>query len=147
PRHAVVDGVPVGVVGKLKPIALSSALAPPGIDVGGVDDAEISVEGVVHEIGNYRAVSLFLVNRRTRGVAGDRNKDERWIYQPQLRVTDPKGKAVFVAKGTEVSQDADGEVVTANLLYRHAQEFATGHGVAAGWEQLADGAGRTTAVF
>ena len=104
--------------------------------ISGIDDAEIALEGVVHDFAGYRAVSLFLVNRRTKGQLGDRAKDERWIYQPNLVVTTAEGTSVFVAKDFQADPllaDDDGEIATNALLYRHAREFATGHGVAAGW--------------
>src|SRR5262249_19605240 len=76
-------------------------------------------------------------------------KDERWIYQPRLVITTPQQVPAFVAKDfrTEplISND-DGEGAMNALLYRHAREFATGHGVAAAWNPPTKD-GRTTAVF
>ena len=85
-----------------------------------------------------------------RAQLGDRTKDERWIYQPNLVVTTAEGKSVFVAKDFQADPllaDDDGEIATNALLYRHAREFATGHGVAAGWAPPTDGGRRTTQVF
>ena len=85
-----------------------------------------------------------------RAQLGDRTKDERWIYQPNLAVTTAEGKSVFVAKDFQADPllaDDDGEIATNALLYRHAREFATGHGVAAGWAAPTDGGRRTTQVF
>ena len=118
--------------------------------ISGVDDAEIALEGVVHDFAGYRAVSLFLVNRRTKGALGDRAKDERWVYQPKLAVTTAEGASVFVAKDFQADPllaDDDGEIATNALLYRHAREFATGHGVAAGWAPPTESGRRTTEVF
>src|SRR5438093_350008 len=64
-REAVIDGIRVGAAGNLKRIVLSpSAPNSTGTVVTGVDDPEIALEGVVHDFAGYRAVSLFLVNRR-----------------------------------------------------------------------------------
>lgn len=151
PREAVVDGLRITAVGPLPRILLSpSASRAAGVVVSGVDDPEIALEGVVHDFAGYRAVSLFLVNRRTKGDLGDRSKDERWIYQPKLTVTTADGAPVFVAKDFRVEPlvaDDDGEAASNALLYRHAREFATGHGVAAGWNTPTQGGRRTTELF
>jgi hypothetical protein len=150
-RDGIIDGVPVAAIGGLKRIILSpSAPNLAGIAVTGVDDPEIALEGVVHDFAGYRAVSLFLVNRRTKGALGDRSKDERWIFQPRLSVTTPENEPIFVAKDFRADPllvDDDGEAATNALLYRHAREFATGHGVAADWDAPTEGDRRTTSVF
>ncbi|MFI4971358.1 MAG: DISARM system helicase DrmA [Hyphomicrobiales bacterium] len=150
-REGVVDGIRVGAAGSISRIVLSpSAQNPTGVLISNVDDPEIALEGVVHDLSGYRAVSLFLVNRRTKGALGDRSKDERWIYQPRLFVTTAQRAPVFVAKDFRtdpVLADDDGEVATNSLLYRHAREFATGHGVAAGWDLSTEDGRRATAVF
>lgn len=149
-REAIVNGINIVAAGPLRPIWLSPELAKKvGASVSGVDDPEIAVEGVVHKFGGYRAVSLFVVNRRTKGQLGDRSKDERWIYQPRLLVTVEAEKPVFVAKDFRddpVFADDDGDTVVNTLLYRNAREFATGHGVAVGWRVAGDPT-RATAVF
>lgn len=150
PRSGAVTGIPVGVSGKIPAIPLSPRLAPTGVSVSGIDDPEICLEGVVHDFAGYRAVSLFLVNRRTKGALRDRTKDERWLYQPSVRVTHSDGSAVFVAKDFRPPSSGDhedGEAVINSLLYRHAREFATGHGVAAGWDEPSPDGRRTAAVF
>ena len=148
-REGIVDGLSIAK-SNIPRISLSpSASNPPGVGVSGVDDPEIALEGVVHDFAGYRAVSLFLVNRRTKGELGDRGKDERWIYQPKLTVTTAEAVPVFVAKDIETDpsiDDADGETAVNALLYRHAREFATGHGVAVGWSAMEDN-GRMTEVF
>lgn len=150
-RDGLIDGIPVGSVGTIQRILLSpSAPNPTGTAITGVDDPEIALEGVVHDFAGYRAVSLFLVNRRTKGVLSDRSKDERWIFQPRLHVASARGEPIFVAKDFRTEPllvDDDGEAATNALLYRHAREFATGHGVAAEWEPPTEDARRTTGVF
>jgi len=149
-RDVLVDGVRVGTPGAISRIPLSASSASTGVVITGHDDPEIAIEGVVHDFAGHRAVSLFLVNRRTKGALGDRSKDERWIYQPRLVVTTSDRESVFVAKDFKadpLSVDDDGEAATNALLYRHAREFATGHGVAAEWDAPTEDGKRTTAVF
>lgn len=149
-RDAVVDGIRVGVPGTIERITLSPTdKSPAGPVVAGVDDPEIVLEGVVHDFAGYRAVSLFLVNRRTKGALGDRSKDERWIFQPRLEITTAKGDPIFVAKDFHADPsliDEDGEAAANALLYRHAREFATGHGVAAEWTSPTADGRRVSAV-
>lgn len=150
PREAVIDGIPVSTPGNIPRIVLSPSVASAsGAVVCGVDDNEIALEGVVHNFAGCWAVSLFLVNRRTKGALGDRDKDERWIYQPRIHVSTTDNQPVFAAKDQQADPHlaADGEAATTALLYRHAREFATGHGVAAGWDQPSVDGRHTTAVF
>ncbi len=151
PRFGDVAGIRVDSAGPVPRAYLSpTATNPAGIVVTGLDDAEIVVEGVVHDVGGYRAVSIFLVNRRTMGALGDRAKDERWIYQPSIRVSAADGAAIFVAKGSDIGASSGGDdpdAATTALLYRAAREFASGHGVAAGWDPPTDAGLRTSAVF
>jgi hypothetical protein len=150
-REGIVDGISVGETGSLSRIVLSpTARNPKGIVVTGVDDLEIAIEGVVHDFAGHRAVSLFIVNRRTRGELSDRSKDERWLFQPRLEVTTSDDEPIFVAKDFRADAllvDDDGEAAANALLYRHAREFATGHGVAAEWAKPTDDGRRTVAVF
>ncbi len=119
PREGVADGLPIAAPGAIARILLSpSATNPAGVVISGVDDPEVALEGVVHDFAGYRAVSLFLVNRRTKGELGDRSKDERWIYQPKLTVTTADAAPVFVAKDFRADPllaDDDGET-TINAL-------------------------------
>jgi len=150
-REGLIDGIPIGTQGPIPRITLSpSAPNPREVSISCVDDLEVTLEGVVHDFSGYRAVSLFLVNRRTKGALGDRTKDERWIYQPALHVTTKDGHPAFVAKDfrPDTSRvDEDGEAAINSLLFRHAREFASGHGVAAGWQQPVEDPKRTTAVY
>jgi hypothetical protein len=150
-REGTIDGVTVSTTGMIPRIVLSPSTKNPAATVViGVDDPEIALEGVVHDFAGYRAVSLFLVNRRTKGALGDRTKDERWIFQPRLVITTAQDEPIFVAKdflADSLFVDDDGEAAMNALLYRHAREFATGHGVAAEWKPPTNNGRRTTAVF
>lgn len=135
-REAVVTGIPVNKPGTVPRIPLSQAQAPAGVAITGIDDPEITLDGVVHDLDGSRAISLFLVNRRTKAELKDRTKDERWLLQAQLEITAPDDKPIFLAKtgSTSGAITEDDEVAISNLLYRDAREYATGHGVAAGWD-------------
>lgn len=150
PKTATVSGIRIDKSGTFPPISISPVAAnAAGVTVTGVDEPELFIEGVVHSFAGYHAVSLFLVNRRTKGQQGDRTKDERWIYQSTLEVRAEDGEPIFVAKdfGSGSKEiERDGDSATNNLLYRHAREFATGHGVAVDWDDPVGDGSRTTAI-
>jgi len=149
-RDVRVENIIITKPGSLPQIPLATSLKNAlGATVSGTDDREIMLEGVVHDFAGYRAVSLFIVNRRSKGLIGDRAKDERWIFQPRLLVSTTEGKPVFVAKdfaSQARSADDDGESARNSLLYRHAREFATGHGVAAEWDVASEDSARATSI-
>lgn len=149
-RETLVQGIPVGKPGKLKKIYLSSTSEnPQGVNVTGTMDGEIEIEGIIHEVSGHRAISVFVINRRTRGEVQDKEKDERWLFQPKMHITAEDGQAAFVAKDflrLHGHETDDADVATNNLLYRHTREFATGHGVAAEWATPTGDGKRTTAL-
>jgi hypothetical protein len=149
-REGEILDVPIGSAGSIPRIPLSQSQAPAGITINGIDDPEITLEGVVHEVDGWRAVSLFLVNRRTKGELKDRTKDERWVMQPRIDVEALDGSPIFVAKDSSedrILAENEAEIASYNLIYRHAYEFTTGHGVATGWVVPEKGASRATKVF
>ena len=150
PQKGTIEGIPVAKTGPIGQIVLSPEAAPPGVKVFGIDDPEVTLEGVVHDIDGERAISLFLVNRRTRGATTDKTKDERWLMQPRLEVTGLSEEPIFRAKkvsNDESESSGDDEVAIGNLLYQHAREFATGHGVAAGWDGLTEDGARASKIY
>jgi hypothetical protein len=151
PNEALIEGISIRERGSIPRIPLSSIEAQKnGVSVVGADAPEIFLEGVVHVFAGYRAVSLFLVNRRSEGQMPDRTKDGRWIFQPRIRIMAGDGSPAFVAKDSAPAltyRSGDEDLVAAQLLYRHAREFATGHGVAAEWDDPVGDGRRTTAVF
>lgn len=156
-RSVLVEDIPVDAVGKLKPIPLSKSNAPKHVSVtpqgfrrageDGDGDGQVFLEGVVHHIDGAKAISLFLVNRRPKGEDSDRAKDEQWLMQPKLKVFSADEAPIFIAKGFDKDISKDPEIATANLLYRDAKEFATGHGVAAGWEGVSAESDRATLLY
>lgn len=149
PREGIVTGISVNKTGPLPQIPLSDSDTPSGISVKGIDDPEITLEGVVHKIEEAYAVSLFIVNRRTKGKVTDRWKDERWLMQPKIEVKAADDNPAFLAKGFLSNRSEPGddpELAISNLLYRFAREFSTGHGVAAGWT-TAEGGLKASCVY
>src|SRR5690606_34778772 len=85
------------------------------------------------------SVSVFLVNARSH--ASER-PDERYAFQPQLEI---HSEAPFVPRPDLRGLQAvthEWDDMVADLHYADAYEFATGHGIAAGWDEI-DGACHT----
>ena len=123
-REGIVDNIPVAATGTIPQIVLSpSAPNQVGI-VTGVDDPEIALEGVIHDLRVSSGQSL-PGEPRTKGALGDRSKDERWIFQPRLLIADHNSEPIFVAKDFRADPllvDDDGEAAINALLYRHARD-------------------------
>ncbi|MDH1852193.1 hypothetical protein, partial [Aeromonas caviae] len=152
-RSVLVEGIPVDKVGKISPIPLSKSNAPASVTITpdgfrrGDGDCQVFLEGIVHHIDGATAVSLFLVNRRPKGDDSDKAKDQQWLMQPKLKVFGADKGPIFIAKNFDTDVSKDSEIATANLLYRDAKEFATGHGVAAGWDGLNVARDRASLLF
>jgi hypothetical protein len=156
-RSVLVESIPVERIGKISPIPLSKANAPASVIItpdgfrrpgeGGDGDSQVFIEGVVHHIDGAKAISLFLVNRRPKGDDSDKAKDQQWLMQPKLQVFGADKGPIFIAKDFDKDISKDPEVAAANLLYRDAKEFATGHGVAAGWDGLSVTRDRASLLF
>ncbi|ABV86600.1 DISARM system helicase DrmA [Shewanella pealeana] len=134
-----VRGLDLSKKGPITEVKLHPKFAPADVTVEGLDEAEVCIQGIVYEIHGQRAVSLFLVNQRQKGDPKDSEKDKQFLMQAQMEVRASDGSAVFLAKDDiELEHDGsqDPEAQVNNLLYRHAREFATGHGVAAEWDGL-----------
>ena len=141
-RQGVVRNLSVGNKGPLPEVKLhSNHKAPAGVTVEGLTEEEVCIQGVVYEIHGQRAISLFLVNQRPKGDPKDAEKDKQFLMQAQMEVKASDGSAAFLAKDDiELEQEGsvDEDAQLNNLLYRHAREFATGHGVAAEWGGLTE---------
>lgn len=93
------------------------------------ESEQVFIQGsVTRELPNHsRLVTLFLVNEQIRP---DQNQDAAWIFQPELRVKSPEGKAIFVRKPFWDVNEVDEELKALNMIYRKKVEFAVGHGIA-----------------
>lgn len=101
-----------------------------------VPDAEfvhVVVTGRVRRLRGVALVTLFLVNGQ---LAPEQNLDEAWLFQATLAVRAPNGDAVFLDKSVALPELAEAldpdarEALSLGMLYRHAIDFAVGHGVA-----------------
>ncbi|WP_410210817.1 DISARM system helicase DrmA [Aquirhabdus sp.] len=156
-RSFFVEGIPINAIGKLCPIPLSKSNAPAAITItpdgfsrpseNGNGDAQVFLEGVIHHIDGAKAISLFLVNRRPKGDDSDKSKDQQWLMQPKLEVFSENKSPIFIAKNFDKDISKDSEIATANILYRDAKEFATGHGVAVGWDGVNTARDRASVLF
>ena len=82
----------------------------------------------------YGIVTLSLTN--TYSFSGhSENPDEHCFFQPEIGVASTKeGKAAFLARYADRSGFEDPDRALNDLLYRHAPEFAVGHGCAVEWD-------------
>ncbi|MFC3985607.1 helicase-related protein [Streptosporangium jomthongense] len=81
------------------------------------------------------AVTLALLNLfESSGNSVDR--DAMAFFQPRITVRGPNGSSPFVERLPPGSVDSDGELNSYRLLYRHAPNFATGHGCAVEWQPV-----------
>lgn len=98
----------------------------------------VTVEHLCRRLGDRLAVSVFLVNRRSRG---DRVRPpvDQWIFQPILTVRSPSGEPVFMPRDIEPAiANSDRDRESNRLLFRRRREFAVGHGCAAQWKESND---------
>jgi hypothetical protein len=73
-----------------------------------------------------RLVTLFLVNTQT---MPEQNRDQAWIFQPELIVSDKEGRAVFRRRPILRADEFDEEREALEMIYRDRVEFAVGHGI------------------
>lgn len=94
-----------------------------------VDDAvpEVRLQGnVSRPVGQRdRLVTLFLVNGQ---IEPQQNRDQAWVFQPEIIVRDADGGAVFRRRPLLNVEQHDEERLSLEMIYRRRVEFATGHG-------------------
>jgi len=108
------------------PITLSPGQIAPWYPLP--DGSEVYVRGICRRRDTTWSVTLFLVNAQHEP---KEQKDEAWVFQPELVVASPDGAAVFVKRQlpAELSTHSPEERAM-EMLYRRHIEFAVGHGVA-----------------
>ena len=102
-------------------------LAEGAIEEYGPDDriGTVSVIGnVTRPIGDSRLVTLFLVNKQ---MEPKENRDAAWLFQPEIIVRSPDGKAIFKKRPLQNLSKDDPELKALDLIYRKKVEFAVGH--------------------
>ncbi len=91
------------------------------------DNEKIYIEGRCHKQKDAWTISLFLVNAQKEERP---NRDESWLFQPEIEVRHPNGDAVFIKRPLPVtSTRPNPEDEMMKMLYRQKVEFAVGHGV------------------
>ena len=94
------------------------------------DQPDVRLQGTVRTNSKgERIVTLFLVNGQ---VEPEENKDRAWLFQPEIIVTAPEGRAdksVFRRRPSNDIVVDDPERDRLGLIYRKRLEFAVGHGV------------------
>ena len=73
-----------------------------------------------------RLMTLFLVNNQAKP---NENQDLAWVFQPELAVRDPEGRAIFRRRPFLADTGSDEEREALEMIYRRRVEFAVGHGV------------------
>jgi hypothetical protein len=92
------------------------------------DSPAVLVQGTVRSklpTGD-RLVTLFLVNTQS---PPEQNQDAAWVFQPELIVRHPEGKAIFRRRPVLETSGDDIEREALEMIYRERVEFAVGHGV------------------
>ncbi len=94
-----------------------------------VDDTvpEVRLQGSVSQsVGQGdRLVTLFLVNGQTEP---EQNRDQAWIFQPEIAVRDSAGGSIFRRRPLLQVEQHDEERLSLEMIYRRRVEFGTGHG-------------------
>lgn len=92
---------------------------------------EVQVQGLIRKRDNHWSVTLFLVNGQDEP---KKLRDTAWLFQPELIVESPDGRAVFHSRPTKRDMGKNDPVIFAEdqemaMLYRNHVEFGVGHGV------------------
>jgi hypothetical protein len=73
-----------------------------------------------------RLITIFLVNDQD---LPQQNQDEAWLFQPEITLRHPEGKAVFRRRPVLENNGHDPERESLEMIYRGRVEFAVGHSV------------------
>ncbi|AGP98000.1 helicase domain-containing protein [Alteromonas mediterranea UM7] len=102
--------------------------------------SEVYLEGVIRRYGDYRIVTLVLVNRST-NISSYIEKNKRTLFQAQFSVeTNTLDGALtenilpYQSAALDLfSENLEEDELSNQLLYRNTPSFAKGHGVATDW--------------
>ena len=97
---------------------------------------DVFVTGLCRARDGAWTVTLFLVNGQQEPTL---NKDEAWLFQPELEVRAPDGAPVFLKRVLPSAlNQVEPEDRAMQMLYRRTVEFAVGHSVAVHVEPAPD---------
>jgi len=97
------------------------------------EQPDVFVKGIVRRSGPGWTVSLFLVNGQHEP---KKNRDQAWLFQPELIVEAPDGAPIFQRRVPEQKLPIYNEEKAMAMLYRRNIGFATGHGISVHAETL-----------
>ncbi|MFC6076290.1 helicase-related protein [Microbispora bryophytorum] len=98
------------------------------------DNLELFVRVRPADSNMISAVTLALLNKH-RSAVRTADRDAMAFFQPRITVKGADGSTPFVERpSVGLATDADEELNSYRLLYRHAPTFATGHGCAVEWK-------------
>ena len=103
--------------GRLRPVA-----ADP-------DSPEVLLQGIIRspQASGSRLITLFLVNDQ---VAPETNRDEAWVFQPEIIVCHPQRHPIFRRRPEPVVHETGfQEEAAMDMIYRRHLEFAVGHSI------------------
>lgn len=139
----------VQVTAEFDPTELSAksprSLYPNHIEELNTDGLQLEVRAYTRHRNGLALVTVALTNRCA---AGSNGVDQNSLFQSSLKVaatdTDGAGAIQPYPVAETLTSVRDEEQESFDLLYRHAQTFAAGHGCAANWE---DPIGRQTVTW
>ncbi len=122
---------------------LTIALGAETIGAAAPDPAveQVLVRGRVRRMDRAALVTLFLVNDQK---TPPQNVDERWLFQVELDVAEPGGRAIFLERRKAlpadlVFPDSADEHASLRMLYRDHLDYAVGCGTAVEADQAVGG--------
>lgn len=111
-------------------------------DTHGCKDDHVTLHVRRRVLQERQTFTLTLINTAPEPAPGDR-KDVASLFQTQIKVravtTDDKPVSIKARQAQTIAGGNEDEE-TGALLYRHVKEYAVGHGVAATWTEVHDGA-------
>ncbi|MGZ3628510.1 MAG: DISARM system helicase DrmA, partial [Ktedonobacteraceae bacterium] len=97
------------------------------------EQPDVVVRGLMRWLDGSWTVTLFLVNEQHEP---EKNRDQAWIFQPELIVEAPDGAPIFQRRDALKRNNHTDEEVAMAMLYRRHVGFAIGHGISVHAETL-----------
>src|SRR6266702_3927739 len=88
-----------------------------------LEQPDVVVRGLMRRLDGSWTVTLFLVNEQHEP---EKNRDQAWIFQPELVVEAPDGAPIFQRRAALKRNSQTGEELTMSMLYRRHVGFAIG---------------------
>ncbi|MCE9603385.1 MAG: hypothetical protein K8U03_00610 [Planctomycetia bacterium] len=106
-------------------------------ETGPISRVELDLRQHDHGPNKPKLITATLVNRNEVSATDWQERECNTIFQPKIEAfpTDSEEQEVFVESPAGASRTSDPDYVQHLLLYRHARDFATGHGCAADWQR------------